>query len=61
MTDPPAANETITMIVSLVSLDGNAIDVEPYIEYNKGVHHFTLEDFGRQNDTVIRTHGAGNH
>ena len=49
------------MIVSLVSLDGNAIDVEPYIEYNKGVHHFTLEDFGRQNDTVIRTHGAGNH
>lgn len=59
LTDPPAANETITTVVSLVNLAGNSIDVEPNIEYDKGVHTFTLQDYGQQKDTIIRTHGMG--
>jgi hypothetical protein len=58
LTDPPAPNETISVNVSLVSLPGNAVDVRPYIyDYNEGIQNFTLADYGKQFDTIIKTRG----
>ena len=58
LTDPPAANETVTANVSLISLQGNAVDVTPYItDYNQGINNFTRDDYGRQFDVMIKTRG----
>ena len=67
LTDPPAANETVMANITLISLQGNAVDVTPYVYgYNEGINftfnnqntfNFTQADYGTQFDVMVKTRG----
>ena len=58
LTDEPGANDTITLFVTAFGLEGNTIDVEPLLQYDKGVHNLTHANYGHQYHTRINVTGA---
>ena len=58
LTDEPGANDTITLFVTAFGLEGNTIDVEPLLQYDKGVHNLTRANYGHQYQTRINVTGA---
>lgn len=57
LTDQPEANDTITLFVTAFGLEGNTIDVEPLLQYDKGVHNLTHANYGHQYQTRINVTG----
>ena len=57
LTDEPDANDTITLFVTAFGLQGNAINVEPLLQYDKGVHNLTRANYGRDYTTRINVTG----
>jgi len=58
LTDEPEANDTITLFVTAFGLEGNSIDVEPLLQYDKGVHNLTQANYGHQYQTRINVTGS---
>ncbi|CAK0735256.1 hypothetical protein CVIRNUC_000551 [Coccomyxa viridis] len=57
LTDEPDANDTITLLVTAFGLQGNAINVEPLLQYDKGVHNLTRANYGQDYTTRINVTG----
>ena len=57
LTDEPDANDTITLFVTAFGLEGNTVNVEPLLQYDKGVHNLTRENYGHQYQTRINVTG----
>ncbi len=58
LTDEPDANDTITLFVTAFGLEGNTINVEPLLQYDKGVHNLTRANYGHQYQTRINVTGT---
>ncbi len=58
LTDEPDTNDTITLFVTAFGLEGNTIDVEPLLQYDKGVHNLTRANYGHQYQTRINVTGT---
>ena len=61
LTDEPDTNDTITLLVTAFGLQGNAIDVEPLLQYDKGVHNLTRANYGNDYTTRVNVTGQASH
>ena len=61
LTDEPDANDTITLFVTAFGLQGNAINVEPLLQYDKGAHNLTRANYGQDYTTRINVTGQAPH
>lgn len=57
LTDEPGTNDTITLFVTAFGLEGNTVNVEPLLQYDKGVHNLTRANYGHQYQTRINVTG----
>ena len=61
LTDEPDANDTITLFVTAFGLQGNAINVEPLLQYDKGMHNLTRANYGKDYTTRVNVTGQAPH